>query len=308
MIPSLKPVAMCMHENSKTTLLIERAKPLLHSLLLIAGLGASPFLHADLPHDLLIDLPTEASPGALISGQVPPGSKVRFAERSLSVSAQGDVVFGLGRDATASAAVSVQLPDGKRLQHVIKVKPRSYRIEKIAGLPQATVNPSAAQLKRMQRDEQLVIASRLRDDPRTDWRDGFIAPVPGRRFTGFYGSQRVLNGVPKRPHFGLDMAAPAGTKIVAPAAGVVTMAEPDLFLTGGTLTLDHGQGINTTYLHMSRLDARVGQRVEQGQTIGAVGMSGRATGPHLCWRLNWFLERLDPQAALATHPSRAKAP
>jgi murein DD-endopeptidase MepM/ murein hydrolase activator NlpD len=265
---------------------------------LLVGLFLSAAASAQIPADLLIELPQQTTQGALVTGRVPPGSSVRFGERQLRVSAAGDIVFGLGRDAPAKAVVTIVLPGGKRLAHTLTVKQRAYQIERINGLPAATVNPSAAQLARMQRDEQLVVAARLKDDARTDYLKGFIQPVPNRRFTGFYGSQRVLNGEPKRPHFGLDMAAPSGTPIVAPAGAIVTMAERDLFLTGGTVTLDHGHGINTTYLHLSRVDVRVGQRVEQGATIGAVGMTGRATGPHLCWRLNWFLERLDPELVL----------
>jgi murein DD-endopeptidase MepM/ murein hydrolase activator NlpD len=263
--------------------------------LLLVSVGA---LAEPLPSDLLIDVPSEARQGALVAGRVPVGSKVSLGERRLSVSTNGDIVFGFGRDAARAATLAVTLPNGRTLRHSIDVKPRTYAIERINGLPESTVNPSAEQLKRMQRDEQLVVAARLKDDSRTDWKRGFVQPVPGYRLSGFYGSQRVLNGVPKRPHFGLDMAAPAGTKIIAPAGGIVTLAENDLFLTGGTVTIDHGQGINTTYLHLSRVDVRVGERVEQGATIGAVGKTGRATGPHLCWRLNWFLERLDPQMVL----------
>jgi len=258
----------------------------------------SALVAAPLPADLLIDLPQQTQQGAMVSGRVPPDARVTFNGRRLRVSPSGDIVFGLGRDAPASATVEVQLASGRKLHHQLSVAARTYQIERISGLPAATVNPSAAQLQRMQADEALVIAARGRDDPRTDWLSGFIQPVPGRRFTGFYGSQRVLNGEPKRPHFGLDMAAPSGTPILAPAAGIVTLAEKDLFLTGGTVTIDHGHGINTTYLHLSRVDVRVAQRVTQGFTIGAVGMTGRATGPHLCWRLNWFLERLDPQQVI----------
>lgn len=265
---------------------------------LLVGIMLSAAVSAQIPTDLLVELPQQVSQGALVTGRVPPGSSVSFEGRALRVSGAGDIVFGLGRDAATKATVTIVLPDGKRILHTLAVKARSYQIERINGLPDATVNPSAAQLARMQRDEQLVIAARLKDDARTDYLGGFIQPVPNRRFTGFYGSQRVLNGEPKRPHFGLDMAAPSGTPVVAPAGAIVTMAERDLFLTGGTVTLDHGHGVNTTYLHLSRVDVRVGERVEKGARIGAVGMTGRATGPHLCWRLNWFLERLDPELVL----------
>ena len=139
---------------------------------------------------------------------------------------------------------------------------------------------------------------RERDDAREDFSRGFVRPVEGGRISGVYGSQRILNGEPRSPHFGLDIAVPTGTPIVAPAAGVVSFAEPDLYLTGGTLLIDHGHGLTSSYLHMSRLDVSAGQRVEQGQVIGAVGATGRASGPHLHWGLNWFDVRLDPALLL----------
>jgi len=116
--------------------------------------------------------------------------------------------------------------------------------------------------------------------------------------SGTWGNQRVLNGVPASPHFGYDIAVPAGTPIRAPAEGVVTLAQPDMHYEGGLVFIDHGQGLITMYLHMSRLDVGVGDTVEQGQIIGAVGSSGRATGPHLCWRMKWRERQLDPSVAI----------
>ncbi|MGE0830033.1 MAG: M23 family metallopeptidase, partial [Hyphomonadaceae bacterium] len=125
------------------------------------------------------------------------------------------------------------------------------------------------------------------------WLDIFILPVEGR-ISGSWGNQRVLNGEPRSPHYGVDIAMPEGTPIRAPAGGIVSLAEPDLYLEGGLVLIDHGQGLISMYLHMSRLDVREGDQVAQGQVIGAVGARGRATGAHLCWRMKWRDRNLDP--------------
>jgi murein DD-endopeptidase MepM/ murein hydrolase activator NlpD len=138
----------------------------------------------------------------------------------------------------------------------------------------------------------LIGSARAIDTDEAWFAGEFDWPVKGP-MTGVYGSQRILNGVPKRPHFGVDIAAGEGTPIHAPIGSIVAMAEPDLYFTGGTVILDHGRGVSSSYLHMSRLDVKVGDRLAKGDVIGAIGKTGRATGPHLCWRLNWFQERLD---------------
>jgi murein DD-endopeptidase MepM/ murein hydrolase activator NlpD len=148
-------------------------------------------------------------------------------------------------------------------------------------------------MKRIERDNHLIGVARARDTDEDWFAEDFGWPVKGP-LTGFYGSQRILNGVPKRPHYGLDIAAGEGTAIHAPLGAIVSMAEKDMYFTGGTVILDHGRGVSTSYLHMSRLDVKVGDRLAKGDPIGAIGHTGRATGPHLCWRLNWFAERLDP--------------
>ena len=151
--------------------------------------------------------------------------------------------------------------------------------------------------ERIRREQAQVTAARTRDDDRVDFAKPFAWPVKGR-ISGRFGNQRVYNGKPGSPHSGMDIAAPAGTPVLAPAAGVVTFAAPDLYLTGGTLLLDHGFGISSNFLHLSRIDVKVGDRVEQGQMVGAVGATGRATGPHLHWGMNWFDVRIDPLLVL----------
>ncbi len=112
--------------------------------------------------------------------------------------------------------------------------------------------------------------------------------------SGVFGSQRILNGKPKRPHYGVDIAAPEGTDILAPTEAIVRMAEKDLYYTGGTVMLDHGHGVTSIYSHLSSINVKVGDKINKDQKIGEVGSTGRSTGPHLDWRINWFSERLDP--------------
>ncbi|HEY4582803.1 MAG TPA: M23 family metallopeptidase, partial [Lysobacter sp.] len=181
----------------------------------------------------------------------------------------------------------------------IRVLPRDWPIEQVRGVPPATVNPPPAIAERIRREQQRVSAVRDRDDARLDWTQHFQWPAQGR-ISGRFGNQRVYNGTPGTPHSGMDIAAARGTPVRAPAAGVVTFAEPDLYLTGGTLVLDHGHGVSSNFLHLSRIDVAVGQRVEQGQAIAAVGATGRATGPHLHWGMNWFDVRIDPLLVLET--------
>ncbi|MDQ3206037.1 MAG: M23 family metallopeptidase, partial [Pseudomonadota bacterium] len=161
----------------------------------------------------------------------------------------------------------------------------------------ATVSPPPALAARIAREQAQVSAARERNDPRADFAQAFVWPVQGR-ISGRFGNHRVYNGTPGSAHSGMDIAAATGTEVQAPAAGVVTFAAPDLYLTGGTLLLDHGHGISSNFLHLSRLDVQVGDRLEQGEVLGAVGATGRATGPHLHWGMSWFGVRIDPLLVL----------
>ena len=242
-------------------------------------------------------LPSSVSQGAMVVGKVPAGSKVRYGDRELRVTPYGSVVFGVGRDATGSLQVQVQAPNAPARELSIAVTPRDWPIERINGVPPATVNPPKAIAERIEREQARVVAVRSRDDARTGFAQAFTWPVQGR-ISGRFGNQRVYNGTPKSPHSGMDIAAPNGTPVKAPADGMVTFADTGLYLTGGTLVLDHGHGISSNFLHLSRIDARVGDVVKQGDVIGAVGATGRATGPHLHWGMNWFDVRIDPLLVL----------
>ena len=232
--------------------------------------------------------------GALLRGRVAPGSTVEFEGSSVRVSQDGWFLIGFGRDAPPEATLEVSYPDGRRERQILAVKPREYDIQRIDGLPERKVTPrSEEDLARIAADVALVKEARRTDDARTDFLDGFEWPLEGR-ITGVYGSQRILNGEPRRPHFGIDIAAPTGTKVLAPAGGVVTLAHPDMFFSGGTLIVDHGHGLSSAFLHLSRILVERGDRVSQGQPIAEVGSSGRSTGAHLDWRINLFSRRLDP--------------
>jgi murein DD-endopeptidase MepM/ murein hydrolase activator NlpD len=204
------------------------------------------------------------------------------------------VVFGVGRDETGDKWVFVHLPSGKDEKREIAITPRKFDIENISGVPENTVNPSPEQAARIEREQAQVNLARARDDDRADFDVKLMWPVLGR-ISGHYGSQRIYNGTPKSWHSGVDVAATQGTPVHAPAGGIVIFANPDLFLTGGTVLIDHGLGVSSNFLHLSRIDVKVGDRVEQGQVIGLVGATGRATGPHMHWGMNWLTVRIDPQ-------------
>lgn len=243
-----------------------------------------------------IVFPATVEQGSLVIGKVPAGSRVRHSGRELRVTPYGTVVFGLARDAGATATVEVTPPAGQASTRTISVTPRDWPIERVNGVPPSTVKPAPALAARIAREQALVTAARQRDDARTDFTQAFVWPVEGR-ISGRFGNQRVYNGSPGSAHSGMDIAAPTGTPVKAPAAGVVTFAD-SLYLTGGTLLLDHGHGVSSNFLHLSRMDVAVGDRVEQGQVIAAVGATGRATGPHLHWGMNWLDVRVDPLLVL----------
>ena len=258
-------------------------------------------------NDNRIEFPASVPQGGLLLGRVPVGSTVELMESSppgantprapltaLKVASNGRVVFGVGRDETGARAVIVHLPGGREERRDIAITPRKFDIESITGVPEKTVNPSPENAARIEREQAQVNLARTRNDDRTDFDVKLAWPVLGR-ISGHYGSQRIYNGTPKSWHSGVDIAATQGTPVHAPAGGIVISANPDLFLTGGTVVIDHGLGVSSNFLHLSRIDVTVGDRVEQGQVIGLVGATGRATGPHMHWGMNWLTVRIDPQ-------------
>ena len=248
-----------------------------------------------------IELQGQWQQGAVLRGRVPPGSQLSLDGKPVMVAKGGEFVFGLGRDASQTAEVTLETPDGERFSRTYEVAPREYNIQRIEGVPQKTVTPSAEQQERSRKEAAKVWQARQVRGASTDFTQDFKWPLIGP-ITGVYGSQRVYNGEPRRPHYGVDIAAATGTPVVAPAAGKVTLAEPDLFYSGGTLIIDHGHGLSSTFIHLSRVIVSVGQRVGQGELIAEVGASGRATGPHLDWRMNWLDRRVDPTTLVGPMP------
>ncbi len=267
-------------------------------------------------------VPAQLPQGGIVRGRVPAGSELSMlgaesmgdaalAIRNLRVGSKGEFVFGVGRDASGPVRLHLETSDGMACDFEVTVALREWKLERVDGVPESTVDPPPAIAARIEREQALVAKARERDDERSDFEISFDWPLTGR-ISGVYGSQRIYNGKPKSPHSGLDVAAAKGNPVLAPAGGIVTFANPDLYLTGGTVLVDHGHGLSSSFLHLSRLDVRVGQRVEKGQAIGLVGATGRATGPHMHWGMNWFGVRVDPQLlvdpTLNPGASRASAP
>lgn len=251
------------------------------------------------PTTLALDCAGAFTQGGVVVCRTLPGAGV-FVDGVASGQADGEgwAVVGFTREHGESGTVEVR-SGGQSVARSYPIAARTFDIQRIDGLPPQTVTPTdPAVLERIRREAALKREGWDSFAEMTGFLDGFILPVEGGRVSGTWGNQRILNGVPATPHFGYDIAVPAGTPIRAPAAGVVTLAEPDMHYEGGLVFIDHGQGLITMYLHMSRLDVRVGDRVTQGQVIGAVGSSGRATGPHLCWRMKWRERQLDPSVAV----------
>jgi murein DD-endopeptidase MepM/ murein hydrolase activator NlpD len=218
---------------------------------------------------------------------------VEYKQRKLQLTKDGKFVIGLGRDAPPIAEI-ITTSQGKSEIHQFEVKARTYNIQRVEGVPQATVEPNKEQDERIAREAALVTKARKADLPLTFFTQKFQWPIIGP-ISGVYGSQRVYNGTPKAPHFGVDIAKPVGTMVKAPVGGVVTLVHPDMFLSGGTLVIDHGHGLSSTFIHLSKILVKEGDKVKQGQDIALVGKTGRASGPHLHWAMNWFEERVDPQ-------------
>lgn len=237
--------------------------------------------------------------GRLVRGQTLPGADLRLDGVPLPVSPRGQFVFGVGRDATGTLTLTEN-----GVATVLPITPRDWDVQRIDGLPPAQVTPDPEGLKRIQAEAALIRAARAQVSALTGFAEPFQWPAAGR-ISGVYGSQRILNGEPRAPHLGLDIAAPTGTLIRAPASGRVVLAEPDLFFTGRTVMLDHGQGVGSIFAHLSASSVTVGQMVVAGQEIGKIGATGRVTGPHLHWGVYWGRVTVDPRPLL---PSADPAP
>ena len=235
--------------------------------------------------------------GGLAVCRTLPGAEVGSAGVLLGTAdANGLIVIGFDRDALETETLVFSL-GGEETSTTLSIGPRAFSEQSVSGLPPQTVTPDAAAQERIARDRVHIDRGYASNAAVAGFLDGFIWPVEGR-ISASWGARRIANGIPQRPHYGIDLAVPTGTSIRAPASGVVTLAQPDLLREGGLVMIDHGQGLITLYLHMSRLDVAEGQTVAQGDILGAVGATGRATGPHLCWRMKWRDRFLDPSVAI----------
>lgn len=243
--------------------------------------------------------------GGMMIFQTDPANKVTLDETALPVSPKGRFVIGFHRDDTQAQTLSITGPQGGASRLTLTPETRQWNIQRIDNLPTNMVTPPADVIARIQKDIKDVKAARATLSDFDDvLENGFIWPVWGR-ISGIYGSQRILNGKPRQPHYGIDVAAPVGVAVRAAAAGQVTMAT-DLYFTGGTIIIDHGYGLNSTYSHLHDMLVKTGDMVSRGTVIGSVGSTGRSTGPHLDWRINWQNKRLDP--LLITGPLQPAEP
>ena len=244
-----------------------------------------------------IDFEGKFRQGHFIIGKTEPKSKIWIDKKPVKVSSDGFFVFGIDRDRKYDVVIT-KMNEGKKEKIVKKIQKREYKIQRIDGLPEKKVTPPKEFYDRIKRENKIISNARSINSNLTFFKNKFIPPLDKAIITGVYGSQRILNGKPKWPHYGIDFAAKEGTKIKAMLDGTATMVEPDLFYTGGTLIFDHGHGISTLYMHMQKIYVKKGQKVKQGEIIGTVGSTGRSTGAHLDIRLNWFGTRLDPMTVL----------
>ena len=235
--------------------------------------------------------------GHFIIGKTDPNSKIKIDKKQVKVSKDGYFAFGLDRDRKYDVVITIE-KDGAKKNITKKVQKRKYNIQRIDDLDEKQVTPPEEVYERIKLENKLIAEARAIETDLDFFKDKFIIPVDDAIITGVYGSQRILNGKPKWPHYGLDFAQKEGTPVKAMLDGIVTLAEPDLYYSGGTLIFDHGHGISTLYMHMQKIFVKKRQKIKQGEVIGTVGSTGRATGPHLDIRLNWFGTRLDPATAL----------
>jgi len=239
--------------------------------------------------------------GGMIIGKAPAGSQVSLDNVPLRITNTGHFVFGFGRDQTGQTLLQVTPPQGNTNDYPLTIEKRVFDIQHINGIAKKIMQPSADDSKRAGREQALVGKARRTDSSLLAFLADFTWPLLGP-ITGVYGSQRVFNGEPKRPHYGIDIAAPTGTPVKAPASGTITMAHPDMFYSGGTLIIDHGFGVSSTFIHLSKLYVEEGQTIRKGEYVAEVGAGGRATGPHLDWRINWYQTRLDPALIMRPMP------
>ena len=247
-------------------------------------------------HSNAIEFEGKFLQGHYIIGITNPSAKIIIDKKEVKVSNDGYFVFGIDRDRKFDLTIT-KIQNGKKEKIIKKVLKRKYNIQRIDGLEESKVTPPESVYKRIKEENNKIGKARSINSDLPFFKNQFIMPVEGI-ISGVYGNKRILNGKPKWPHYGIDIAAKQGTMIKSSGSGTVTMAEDDLYYTGGTIIMDHGHGISTIYSHLENVMVSVGDKINQGDTIGTVGSTGRSTGPHLDFRINWFQTRLDPMSVL----------
>jgi len=265
-------------------------------LCLVAALAFAAPARAEIP----LKLDGKLTQGALVIGRTAPGAAVTLDGKPVAVDSTGAFALGFMHDAKRDWTLVVAVR-GETRTRTLAVAPRQYKVQRIDGVDQKYVEPPPEVMKRLEEEYFLVRRARERASAEPFWRTGFLWPAVGR-VSGVYGSQRIVNGKPLRPHFGVDVAAPPGTPVRAAASGTVSLAHGDLYFSGKTVIVEHGLGVSTLYIHLQELRVATGDRVTQGQIIGTIGSTGRSTGPHLHWGLNLGQEYLDPATVVGPMP------
>ena len=248
-----------------------------------------------------VELSGEVKQGGFILGKTNASNTVKLNGKSIAVSDNGDFVFGFSRDGKITHTLTIKNTEDETITESLTPEIRQYKIQRIEGIAKKIMKPDPVAVARAKQDSSQVKSARENFSKIDAFSKGFIAPIEGI-ITGVYGSQRYYNGVPKSPHYGLDYAGKTGDPVKAPADGTVVLYVADMFYSGGTMIIDHGFGITSSFLHLSDAYVKTGDKVKQGEVVAAVGSSGRATGPHLDWRINWYQMRLDPMLVLKTKP------
>ena len=290
---------MKLHSPTATYLCFYRIR-LVAALVLLTALAA-PAKALDI--DGAEILSGKAVEGGLIIARTDPANQIMLDDNAVEIGENGVFVIGFHRDSDAPASLRIIAPYGDVKTSLLEPRQRDYNIQRIDGLKSTMVTPPATVLARIKSDGDAVRAARQRQAPLGDFWRGFDWPALGR-ISGVYGSQRILNGQPRQPHYGIDIAAPTGTPVYAPASGLVTLIK-DLYFSGWTVVIAHGLGVNSSFLHLDRVDVETGMMVERGGLIGTIGATGRATGPHLDWRIDWQGRRIDPGLLVGAMPDPA---
>ena len=239
-----------------------------------------------------IDLEGYFIQGGYVKGKTSSKIKIKFENRDVYLSKKNKFILGFGRDYSEVANLKFNI-DNKWINKTLKIKKNKYKIQKIDGLPKKFVSPPKEIYERIIRENKLIAKVRTLNSKIDYTFQDFLLPANGI-ITGIFGSQRILNGKPRRPHYGIDIAAKKGSKVISPTDAIVRLSEKDLYFTGGTIMLDHGHGITSVYSHLSKVLVKKNDKIQKGDVIGLIGSTGRSTGPHLDWRINWFDQRLDP--------------